>query len=148
VHVHVGPIAAGSASVWIAFARQVLETRRSAGEGGLAPEVLEGFVGFLDEWQAIASSSDPFLWDSDVDAEQVEFLALALHRIATELDAEAQQRGYRLMPADGEPFYRAVVSGFLDAMSSENATLAAYAEDLRSSWPGLASDEGTISDNS
>ncbi len=109
--------------------------------------MLAGFVAFLDEWDAIASSSDSFLWDTDVDPEQVEFLSLAMHRVASELDEAAQRRGYRLMPDVAEPFYRAVVTGFLDAMAAESPTLAAYAEDLRSAWPGLDDDEGPISDN-
>jgi hypothetical protein len=137
VHVHVGPIAADSASAWIGFARGVLDGRTTVGAPDLPPEVMAGFVGYLDQWERIASTSDAFLWDTDVDTEQIEFLALALHRVATELDAAARQRGFALMPPEGEPFYRAVVNGFLDAMAAESPTLATYAEELRSSWPGL-----------
>ena len=140
MHVHVGPIAADSASAWIAFARGVLDDR-STGGPNLTPEVLAGFVGFLDEWEAIASSSDTFLWDTDVDTEQIEFLALALHRVASEVDESARARGYPLMPPEGAPFYRAVVNGFLDAMGAESSTLAAYAEELRSSWPALIAED-------
>ena len=146
MHVHVGPIAADSASAWIAFARRVLDDRTAVGAPELPAEVLGGFVGFLDEWDVIASASATFLWDTDVDTEQVEFLALALHRIASELTEAARRRGYALMPEQGAPFYRAVVNGFLDAMATESPTLAAYAEELRSSWPTLA-EEGSISDN-
>jgi hypothetical protein len=146
VHVHVGPIAADSASAWIAFARRVLDDRAAVGAPELPAEVLAGFVGFLDEWDTIAASSATFLWDTDVDTEQVEFLALALHRIASELTEAARRRGYAFMPEQGAPFYRAIVNGFLDAMAAESPTLASYAEELRSSWPTLA-EEGSISDN-
>ena len=57
VHVHVGPIPSDSASAWIAFARGVLDDRRTAQSPDLSPEVCAGFVGFLDEWDTIASSS-------------------------------------------------------------------------------------------
>jgi hypothetical protein len=147
VHVHVGPIAADSASAWISFARGVLDDRTAAREPDLPPEVLAGFVGFLDIWETVASASDEFLWDTDVDTEQIEFLALALHRVASELDEAARRRGYALMPSKSAPFYRAVVNGFLDAMAGESPTLAGYAEELRSSWPGLDTEEGPISDN-
>jgi hypothetical protein len=147
VHVHVGPITADSASAWIVFARGVLDNRTSTGAPDLPPEVMAGFVGFLDEWELIASTSDAFLWDTDVDTEQVEFLALALHRVASELNEAALRRGYALMPPESAPFYRAVVNGFLDAMAAESPTLAAYAEELRSSWPGLDGQEGTNSDS-
>jgi hypothetical protein len=41
------------------------------------------------------------------------------------------------MPVAGIPFYRAFIEAFLHAMALENKSLAAYAEELRSSWPGV-----------
>jgi hypothetical protein len=141
VRVHVGPIASDGVSEWIAYARGVLEERRGASTpDSLPPEVLDGFIGFLDEWDAIVAKSPTFLWETDVDPEQIEFLALALYRLATDLAEAAQRRGYALMPAEGLLFYRVVVNGFLDAMTAESRSLAAYAEELRSTWPGLAED--------
>jgi hypothetical protein len=137
VHVHVGPIPSDSASAWIAFARSVLDDGFDTGPPDLSPEVRTGFLGFLDEWEAVAAAGPTFLWDTDVDPEQIEFLALALHRVASSLSDAAVRRGHGLMPEAGTPFYRAIVTAFLDAMAAESRTLAAYAEELRSSWPGL-----------
>jgi hypothetical protein len=65
------------------------ERRASSAPDALPPEVLNGFVDFLDEWDAIAASPT-FLWETDVDAEQIEYLALALYRLASDLaDAAA-----------------------------------------------------------
>jgi hypothetical protein len=99
------------------------------------PSVLEGFLGFLDEWEALADASPTFLWETDVDPEQIEFLALALFKIASSL--EVADQGPTGAPLDGELFYRSFVTAFLDAMEAESRSLAAYAEELRSSWPNL-----------
>lgn len=137
MHVHVGPLPSETASAWIAFARSVLDDGLGAETPDLSPEVRAGFAAFLGEWETVARASPTFLWETDVDPEQVEFLALALHRVASELSEAAVRRGYGLMPEAGAPFYRAVVTAFLDAMGGESRALAAYSEELRSSWPGL-----------
>jgi hypothetical protein len=103
----------------------------------LAPEVIEGFAGFLAEWEAVARSSETFLWETEVDPEQIEFLALALFKIAVSLDADPPAELAAGRPTAADPFYQAFVLAFLDAMRAENKSLAAYAEELRSSWPGL-----------
>jgi len=126
---------------FIRYARGVLAERSSTEtpeDTRVAPEVLQGFLGFLDEWESIAERASTFLWETDVDAEQIEFLALALFKIASSLDTPA--RGSSGAPLPGELFYRSFVNAFLDAMSAENRSLAAYAEELRSSWPGLGRD--------
>jgi hypothetical protein len=137
--VHVGPISSDGVTEWIAYARGILDERqRASAPDSLPPEVLAGFAGFLDEWEAVAGRSSTFLWETDVDPEQIEFLALALYRLASDLAEAAERRGYGLMPPEGLLFYRVVVNGFLDAMTAESRSLAAYAEELRSTWPGLA----------
>lgn len=139
MRVHVGPIPSDGASEWIAYARGVLDDPTSAQaleSVRMAPEVLVGFLEFLDEWEAVARASPTFLWETDVDPEQIEFLALALFKIATSL-ATNPRPGHPGAPVEGELFYRSFVNAFLDAMAAENRSLAAYAEELRSSWPFL-----------
>jgi hypothetical protein len=140
VRVHVGPLPPDGVLEWIDFARGVLDR----GVDGVRPfaeslpeEVLEGFRGFLDEWEEAARTSDPFLWETEVDPEQAEFLAHSLLNIARELEDLAARRGQYVMPPSGVPFYRAFIEAFLHAMTLENKSLAAYAEDLRASWPGV-----------
>jgi hypothetical protein len=141
VQVHVGPIPSRDAVEFIRYARGVLAERSSTEapeHTRVTPEVLQGFLGFLDEWESIAERSSTFLWETDVDAEQIEFLALALFKIASSLDTPAP--GANDGPQPGALFYRSFVNAFLDALSAENRSLAAYAEELRSSWPGLDGD--------
>jgi hypothetical protein len=144
VRVHVGPLPSEGVSEWIAFARGILATRLSDDapeELRLPDEVAGGFLGFLDEWEAVAQASPTFLWVTDVDPEQIEFLALALYKVAENLSAESARRGQTFTPPGGELFYRSFITAFLDAMSAENKSLAAFAEQLRTTWPYLDLEE-------
>jgi hypothetical protein len=141
VRVHVGPIPSEGVREWIAFARELLANREAADAPDalrLSDEVMAGFLGFLDEWEAIARSSDAFLWETEVDPEQIEFLAHALYKIAASFAEQYAASDLTITPAGGALFYRSFVNAFLDAMSAESRSLAAYAEELRSTWPYLA----------
>jgi hypothetical protein len=143
VRVHVGPLPSGGVLEWIEFARRVLEAGPSGGRplAEVVPtEVLDGFQGFLTEWEDAARASDTFLWETEIDPEQAEFLAHALFNVASQLYAAADRRGTFETPPAGAPFYRAFIEAFLHAMTMENKSLAAYAEELRTSWPGVEFD--------
>lgn len=137
MRVHVGPIPARSALLWIDYARDVLADRAAAADAPPS-DVVDAFVGYLDTWQAVAQRSSTFLWEADVDAEQVQFLALALFRMASKVYDTVSTGRFPVMPDEGIAFYRAMVEAFLDAMAGEDDSLAAYAEELRSTWPRLA----------
>jgi hypothetical protein len=138
VRVHLGPVPTEGATAWIRYARQAVAEKAAAPDSDPLPaDALAGFVRFLDEWEAVAAHSTTFLWEADVDPDTVEYLALALYRFASELDEAARRRGFDLMPDEAMPFYRAVVTAFLDAMATESEAIAAYAEDLRTDWPRL-----------
>jgi hypothetical protein len=140
VQVLVGPLASSGALAWIEYARSVLE-RAAEGEGpadvDLDDDVIDAFGAFLDEWERVARASEEFLWVGDIDPERVEFLAHAFSNVANALAAAAAHRGFSAGPVEGEPFYRAVVTGFLDALGLEGGSIGAYARELRASWPGL-----------
>jgi hypothetical protein len=140
VRVHVGPIASGSALLWIDYARGVLADR-ATGPDAPPSDVITAFVGYLDMWQEVADASSTFLWEADVDAEQVQFLALALFRVASQVYDTVSVGRFPVMPDESIPFYRAMVEAFLDAMVEEGGSLGAYAEELRSTWPRLADGE-------
>jgi hypothetical protein len=140
VQVQVGPLASSGALAWIGYARSVLG-RAAAGKGPadvrLDPDVVEAFLAFLDEWEKVARADDRFLWVGEIDPERVEFLAHAFSNVANALSAAAAHRGSPAGPEEGEAFYRAVVTGFLDALGLEGGSVGAYARELRASWPGL-----------
>lgn len=137
MRVHIGPLPSEGVLAWITYARGVMADRTAPDAdpaARLSPDVVAGFVSFLDDWEEVARSSETFLWETDVDPEQVEFLALALFKIAVSLDDQVGGTG---RPPAADDFYQAFVTSFLDAMTAENEALAAYAEELRSSWPDL-----------
>jgi hypothetical protein len=140
VRVHVGPIEASSALLWIEYARGVLADR-VAMQDAPPGDVVAAFVGYLDTWNEIAHHASIFLWEADVDAEEVQFLALALFRIASEVFDTMSIGRFPVMPDESIPFYRAMVEAFLDGMVEEGGSVGAYAEELRSTWPRLAGGE-------
>lgn len=136
----IGPVKSSGVLAWVAHARGVLaEMRAGRGPAGpaLAPGVVDAFERFLDEWQRTAAHDDEFVWSADVDPEQVEFLAHAFYNIAQELATAAEARGYPLAPPEGEEFYQSLVCAFLDALEQEGKGAGAFAEDMRTTWPGL-----------
>lgn len=136
MRVHVGPIASSSSLLWIEYARGVLADRTN-GPDAPPSDVVAAFVGYLDSWHEVAETSPTFLWEADVDAEHVQFLALALFRIASQVYDTVSVGRFPAMPDESIPFYRAMVEAFLDAMVEEGGSLRAYAEELRSTWPRL-----------
>lgn len=136
--VQVGPLPSGSVTAWIAYARTILDRvgRGDLGATTLAPDVRLGFERFLDDWEA-AAGGDVFMWTAEVDREQVEFLAHTWFGLAAALADEATDRGFPLAPDEGEPFYRALVAGLLDALDQEEGPGREFGEQLRQSWPGF-----------
>lgn len=136
MRVEIGPVEASSARAWIAFARDVLSPRRAHDAETLPDDVRAGFEAYLAEWEAAAARSDQLRWESEVDVELLEYLVHAFYRVATRLAEEAERRGSRVSPPEGEAFYRSLVTGLLDALSMAGNGRAAFAEELRSFWPG------------
>jgi hypothetical protein len=139
VHVEVGPVSSASVRAWVAFAREVL-----AGDarGEIADDVRTTFDELLREWDRLARKGPTFRWDADVPGEQVEYLVHGFFRIASRLADEAEARGRRIAPEEGDSFYAALVTGLLAALDSESAATAEFAAYLRSFWPGLGDEPG------
>jgi hypothetical protein len=135
MRVEIGPVEASSARAWIAFARDVIGQRRAHDAQTLPGDVRAGFEAYLSEWED-AIEGDEVRWESEVDVELLEYLVHAFYRVATRLAEEAERRGSRISPPEGEAFYRCVVTGLLDALSRSGNGRAAFAEELRSFWPG------------
>jgi hypothetical protein len=135
MRVEIGPVEASSARAWIAFAREVLAQRRAHDAETLPDDVRDGFEGYLAEWEA-AARGEQLRWESEVDVELLEYLVHAFYRVATRLAEEAERRCSRASPPEGEAFYRCLVSGLLDALSSAGNGHASFADELRPFWPG------------
>jgi hypothetical protein len=140
VHVQIGPLPSAGVLSWIGYARGVLaELRAGTGPADRAPDdtALETFEDFLGEWERAARRSEVFAWETEIDPEHAEFLAHAFLGVARALADAADRRGYSVAPQEGEEFYQALVTNFLDAFEQESNSSAAFAEDVRDAWPGL-----------
>ncbi len=138
VHVEVGPVPARSARTWIPYAREVIRHRRAHDPETLPEDVRDGFLFFLDRWEA-AAGGEELRWSADVDPGTVEYLVHGFYRVASRLAEEAERPGSIPLPDGGEVFYRSLVNAVLDAMSAEGGPVAEFADQLRPFWPGLVS---------
>jgi hypothetical protein len=126
--------------MWIAYARTVIGQLLAHPDqlgASLPTGVAETFESYLDQWDDVAAGGPDFLWVTEVEAERVEILGKAFFTIADRLARAAEARGYPISPPEGEPFYQALVKGFLDALAQEGRSRLEFSEQLRDEWPGL-----------
>lgn len=136
MRVVVGPVSSRSAREWLAHARHVVDQLEvvAPGECFTAPEVRSAFDGYLREWSSAAVSGEPFLWERDLPAEEVEYHLHAFHQLAAKLQQDGR-RGLPEGPPEGREFYAAVLRGALSALEAENPSSAAFARHLGEFWP-------------
>lgn len=137
----IGPLPSGSVRAWIGHAKDKIDEIQSGPfETRISQDVLAAFQGYLTEWER-AAVVEEFLWEEEVPGEIAEYHAHAFHQIADRMAEAAEARGESLQPPDGEAFYQALVMAIIDGLQMEDQTTAAYADHLRSFWPGFADGE-------
>ncbi|MCX7620929.1 MAG: hypothetical protein N2037_08830 [Acidimicrobiales bacterium] len=144
MHVRVGPVPSGSVAIWIAYARTVLAqamTGTRVSSHPLPTEVIEAFEQLLTEWEELAERDLSFVWEAELDVEQVTYLLHAFFDVASGLAQAAQARGFPVSPPEGDEFYRALVLSLLGALELEGGPYRDFAIDLRARWPGLKEEE-------
>ena len=142
--VEIGPVTATSVTSWVGYARKALdEVLGEPGSDGvwIPDDTVATFTSYLDIWEAEATRGDSFHWTSDIPADEAEYLSHAFFRIASNLAARADERGYTMAPPESQEFYRALVTSFLAALDEEGSGSAEFSEHLRSFWPGLEKDQ-------
>jgi hypothetical protein len=140
VRVELGPVASESAIAWVHYARAVLASfglRGSKVQVALSADVVQAFLGYLDEWEATATSDREFKWSRDIDPDTVQYLVHAFYRVAQRLAVAAEERGTTVMPPEAKVFNVSLVTGLLDSLEAEGEPMVAFAEELRGFWPGL-----------
>jgi hypothetical protein len=137
--ISVGPVPSASALAFVTQARKQLADVDNAAvlASALTPDLVEAFRGYLDEWDRAAHAGPEMGWSVEVDADYLEFAVNGLFQIVRHLE----ETGDLTIGPDDErlPFYRALVSGLIHALESEDITNFEYAEQLRDDWPGLGS---------
>ena len=141
MHVEVGPFPSASAQAWLKYARGVLDEVKAGNTGTIPADVVTASEAYLDQWDRAAAAGPSFRWSGDADPEVVEYLLHAWFNLASILDRRAQERGVRTSPPEGEVFYNGLVEALLDALAAEGRAGSAFAEQLRTDWPGLGRDD-------
>lgn len=140
MQVQIGPVPAASVTAWVGYARKALEG--VVGEPGsdgvwLPDDTVDTFVRYLDDWEAAATGVEEMRWEHEVPADEAEYLSHAFFRVASNLAARAEDRGFSEAPPESEEFYRMLVTSFLRALEAEGQGSQEFSEHLRSFWPGL-----------
>jgi hypothetical protein len=104
----------------------------------VSEDIQSAFATYLDEWSAVAARDEVFKWSVEVDPELVEYLVHGFYRLAAVLADEAERRGGRISPPEGDVFYGALVNGLLDALGEGSPANAEFASHLRAFWPGVS----------
>ncbi|HZU73729.1 MAG TPA: response regulator [Acidimicrobiales bacterium] len=129
IEVRVGPVDSSAARVWVRNTRRILDAVEARPEvlGDPVPaEAVATFRSFLDSWEAMADSTEQFMWRGRARAVEVEVLAAEWARIDAMSDEQLARLGCRWSPPEGAPFFEALSSGVLDALrhSEETRSLA------------------------
>jgi hypothetical protein len=137
VKLEVGPVERASAAAWIEWADETLrELRRQSPGLSLSADVVDELRHYLEQWKPEACSKHRnFQWRGEIDPDQLEYLVHAFVRLDALL-TDAVQRGERsAAPDQGRDFYLVVVRALLHALEMDGPCRAAFADQLRSSWP-------------
>ena len=133
MRVEIGPVGGDTAVAWIAYGRRVVDhlrpdappTRRS---------VLDRFAGLLDEFGSIAAPGTPFLWETEISPEEVEFVMKGLFEIGLVVEAEHDAGRLALRPAAADEFHHLVVRQVLAEIETEGPAFAQFVDGLRADW--------------
>ena len=138
VHIEFGPVPAASAQAWIRDARLVLERARAAGDAlpvVLPEEIEHAFVGYLDQWEAHASSNDPFEWADDVDVEYARHLAVYFFSLLSIDDETWARYDLPFTTDEAKPFIDAFSTAVTDALAAADTEVG---QSIKASFPGAA----------
>ncbi len=144
MRVRVGPLSSAGVGLWIAYARTVITqtlVRPGQLEVTLTPDVVELLERYLDIWERVAAGCATFEWEAEIPTDEITSLGGTWFLIASHLAEVAERRGYPISPPEGEEFYRALITAFLNGLDDEGGEYAAMADELRAEWPGLKVDD-------
>ena len=138
VHVEFGPVPSASAQAWVRDARIVLERVRAAGDAlpvVLPAEIEAAFVGYLDQWEAHAATTDAFSWADDVDVEEARHLAVYFFSLLSIDDDTWAEYELPFTSEEAKPFIEALTAAVTEALADADAEVGAT---IKASFPGAA----------
>jgi hypothetical protein len=144
MHLELGRQPSANVLAFVDGAERILhEVEHSGGRVGdqvvaLPPDVLDSFHTYLRQWRKAAERGPEFQWAEDIETDVLEYLVHALYNLTRAAIDRATKRGYFEIADEGREFYNVLVVALLDGLEVEGTEAAtAFAEELRSFWPGL-----------
>lgn len=141
MRVVIGPVATSSATAWIDHARATIARldEFAPAQCDALPDPRPSFSSYVEAWGSVVDAGvDPFLWEAELEPEQVMFDLHAWHKVAETLLQRAQEAGsgYQLMPATAQEFHRTVLRAIFDALALEGPQYESFVQHLAMFWPG------------
>ena len=134
VEIRVGPVPAAAARAWVANTKTILDAVTAhpdvLGEP-IPDDVVDLFESFLKRWEEVAGSTDEFRWAARAAPADVSRIVECWAAIDSMSDEQLAQLSVHWSPPEGEPFFRALTEGVLDALKRHDETrrLAAMLSD-------------------
>jgi CheY-like chemotaxis protein len=125
MEIHVGPVSSSAARVWIANTRKILAAVGAHPEildEAVPRAVLDLFGSFLDQWEAVAATTDEFRWVARADPDDVLRVVGYWAAIDAMTDDQLRRLGIDWSPPDGAPFFTALTTGVVTALHRHEET--------------------------
>jgi hypothetical protein len=138
VKVNVGPVEPACAHAWIGWVQEMLGVlrREAVATLTLTDQVLDDVGAYVDRWCGAAHlDADAFRWHADVHPDELEYLTNCLYNLDRRLADQTRMCSARREPIEGRSFHVVLVDALLFALAHAGPSQAAFAEQLRSSWP-------------
>lgn len=136
VEIRLGPVDSGAARAWVDNTSLIVAAVRAHPEVLDEPvpdDVLDQFVALLDMWRTTAGATEDFYWTGRGDAVDVETLVDWWARIDRLSPDQLAKLGVHWSPPEGEPFFRALTTCVMDAISARRDMEALMAV-LKHQW--------------
>jgi hypothetical protein len=141
MRVLVGPVPPECATVWTEWTLEALDELRAAPvpAGPLSAEALDAVGGYVRAWaQATPGQGDDFRWQSEIDPDELAYVANAFYNLDGHLSVQVRRGQRRAAPVQAGVFQRVLVQALLHALAEESPFRAAFSEQLAQSWPSLS----------
>lgn len=143
VEIRLGPVDAAAARVWIENTSNIVAAVRARPEvlDEPVPEaVLDQFAALLESWRNLAAAAEDFFWTARGDAIDVQTLVAWWARIDRLSQEQMTALGVHWSPPKGEPFFHALSSCVLNAISARRDMEELVAV-LKRQWPHVGERE-------
>ena len=141
MRVELGPIAPVNAVAWLTWVRDALDEPDPASDRGddHADDVLAHVRGYLEQCRSRNVAADETLrLNMDIEPDELEYLVHAFHTLDARLLSDLRGDDGQCVPDEGRRFHVVLVRDLLRALEGVDPSRAAFADQLRSSWPSGA----------